>query len=98
MVFISSSFALVNWVFYCRFFLGLLSQEMWTLLAIALIFSLLVSLTPAWSMLWVLVVIPFLTTLLAVIEIQSASFSQKTQFLLLATFSRSKNHFLTGDR
>ncbi|GAB4226598.1 MAG: hypothetical protein Kow0049_05870 [Stanieria sp.] len=37
-------------------------------------------------MLWILV-LPFLTTVLAVIEIQSASFSQKTQFLLLVTLA-----------
>lgn len=67
--------------------LGLFSQEIWAILAIALIFSLLVSLTPSWSMLWVLFVLPLLTTLLAVIEIQPASFSQKTQFLLLVALA-----------
>jgi hypothetical protein len=66
---------------------GLFFQEIWVLLAIALIVSLLVSLTASWSMIWVLVVLPLLTTLLAVIEIQSASFSQKTKFLLLVTLA-----------
>lgn len=67
--------------------MGLFSQEIWAISAIALMVSLLISLTVSWSMLWVLVVLPLLTTLLAVIEIQSTSFSQQTKLLLLATLA-----------
>lgn len=88
-LFLAVSLLTVAWKVspWLKSFVGLLSHELWAIVEIALLFSILVSLTPSWSMLWVLVVLPVLTTLLAVIEIQSASFSQKTQFLLLVTLA-----------
>jgi hypothetical protein len=87
--FIAVSFLVIIWKAspWLKSLIGLFSQEIWAVLAIALIVSLLVSLTASWSMIWVLVVLPLFTTLLAVIEIQSASFSQKTKFLLLTTLA-----------
>lgn len=87
--FIAISFLAIAWKTspWLKSLLGLLSQEIWAISAIALIVSLLISLTISWSMLWVIVVLPLLTTLLAVIEIQSTSFSQQTKFLLLTTLA-----------
>ncbi|ACK74126.1 conserved hypothetical protein (plasmid) [Gloeothece citriformis PCC 7424] len=56
-------------------------------LLIALMVSVLASLTISWSMLWLFIVIPFLTTLLAVVEMQIAGFSQLMTFLSLTTLA-----------
>jgi hypothetical protein len=67
--------------------MSLFSQEIGAISAIALTISLLVFLTTYWSELWFLVVFPLLTTLLAVIEIQSVNLSQLNRFVLLATLA-----------